>query len=65
MLLKEFKDNINKIILQSNSYEELGNEFYIFCLQYNLGKPGDDVFRLVLDKLEEFLKKEISNDSIS
>lgn len=57
MLLKEFKNNINKIILQSNSYEELCDEYSIFCKHFKLGQPNDDVFRVVLDKLESFINK--------
>lgn len=58
LLLKEFKDNIQQIILQSNSYQELCEEFQYFTRQYKLGKPNDDVFKIVLEELEKRLKTE-------
>jgi hypothetical protein len=58
LLLKDFKDNIQQIILQSNSYEELCDMFSFFVMGHKLGNPGDDVFKTVLDELEKRLKAE-------
>ncbi len=59
MILKEFKDNMEKIILQSNSYEELCQEYNFFCKVWDLGKAGDDIFKIVLGTLEGLLKQEV------
>ncbi len=58
LLLKEFKDNIQQIILQSNSYEELLKEFTWFCSRHKLSMIGSDPFKDVLEKLESLLKQE-------
>lgn len=55
---QEFKDNLQAIVLASNSYQELVDEFSLFCLSYKLGNPGDDVFRIVLDELQKRLNEE-------
>ncbi len=59
LLLKEFKDNMERIILQSNSYEELCKEYGFFCKAWGLGEVGDDIFRTVLSTLESLLKQEV------
>ena len=58
LLLKEFKDNMELIILQSNNYLEWAGEYQILCQYYKIGMLGDNVFKVVFDELEKRLKAE-------
>lgn len=61
MLLKEFKENMEAIISQSNSYLEWAGKYNELCQAYNLGTCGDDVFQVVFNVLETKLINETHN----
>ena len=58
MLLKDFKNSVNTVIEQSNSYLEWADEFNALCQKYELGTCGEDVFHVVYNELENRLRAE-------